>query len=162
MTPRAQRLRPRRRSFVLLEVMVALVILSVTLTTLLRGFIIAMSAIRQNRVVQTASLLAESLLEDYELEPPLEGRRDGSFADDERFGEAFAAYTWERDVEEVDVDYDVIPRDPLMEPEPLYQLTLVIRHDDGVHRPFKPFELTTYLLDSQLYSDEALQQNQLF
>ncbi|MDK2971031.1 MAG: hypothetical protein PWP23_786 [Candidatus Sumerlaeota bacterium] len=155
-------LRRTRRSFVLLEVMVALVILSVVLTTLLRGFVIAMSAIRENRVVETATLLAESLLEDYELEPPMEGSKEGTFEEDERFGEAFAAYTWERRVEEIDVDYDEIPRDPLMEPEPLYELTLSIRYDDGRHRPFRPFEITTYLMDSQLYSDEALQENQLF
>jgi type II secretory pathway pseudopilin PulG len=152
----------RARSFVLLEVILSLMILSIVLTTLLRGFVIALGVIRETRIVSTATLLAESLLEDYELEPPLPGSRDGLFSDDPRFGSAFAAYRWERRVDEVSIRYARVPRNPLQEPEPLYRLELSIVYDDGRHRRFTPMRLTTYLLDTELFSDEALQENQLF
>lgn len=152
----------RAASFVLLEVTLSMMILAVVLAGLLRGFVLSMSGIRETRITNMASLLAESLMEDYEIEPPLEGRKEGDFAEDIRFGEAFANYRWERDVEEIDVDYDEIPRDPLQEPEPLFELELRIYYDDGIHRPFMPVSITTYLLDTQLFTDDAIQSNQLF
>lgn len=152
----------RRRSFVLLEVLVALVILGITLTALLRGFMVGMNAMRELKIMNTASQLAESLLDDFELEPPRDGKGEGRFADDPRFGEEFANYTWEYSVEEDDIRYRDTPRGTRQEQEPIRTLELTIRYDDGVHRQFVPIRLTTYLMETQLFTDRALQANQLF
>ncbi len=152
----------RDRSFVLLEVTVALIILAVAMTGILRGFVIGLNSIRMNKIALSATLLAESMLEDFELEPPIEGRDEGEFADDDRFGEDFKNFKWRYQVKEEEVDYDDIPKDPLQEPEPLYELELDIIYDDGRHQPFVPVSVTTYLLDTQLFSTDALQSSQLF
>jgi len=152
----------RAPAFILLEVMVALLILSVTMTALLRGFTIALHSIRENRIVVQATLLAESLLDDYELEPPGEGREEGSFAEDPRFGEDYAPFYWERDIDTEDPDYDDIPKSTLQENEQIFVMTLSIIYDDGRNRRFIPLRFETFLLEPQVFSDQALMGNQLF
>ena len=153
----------RRRSFVLLEVTIALVILGVSMGAVLRGFMIGFYSLKEIRLIEEASLLAETMLEDYELEPPPEGDREGFFVDDPRFGEAFANYEWVRDVEEEELRYSgEVPRDPLQELEPLYRIRLEIWYDDGESRRFMPIAVETYLLDTTIFSQEAIQANQLF
>lgn len=154
---------PRRRaSFVLLEVTLAMMILSVVMLVSLRGFITSIGAIRELRLSMTATLLAESLLDDFELEPPSRGRGEGSFGDDERFGEPFENFTYTYTVDVIQNRYDGIPRRLFQDPEPLYEMTLEIWYDDGRFRRFRPFQTKTYLLDTQLFSDEAIVENQLF
>lgn len=151
-----------RRAFVLIEVMVALVILAVAMTAILKGFVTVLATIRENTTATRAALLAETLMDDFELEPPVEGEADGSFADDIRFGEEYAAYFWEFEVEEVEIKYDGFPSNPLQEQEPLYEMTLRIIYDDKQYRRFVPVTVTTYLLDSEVFSREAMQSSQLF
>jgi hypothetical protein len=155
---------PRRilRAFVLIEVLVAMVLLAISMTAILRGFIIALSTIRENRLQETAMLLAQSLLDDYEIEPPTEGRQDGAFREDLRFAEGFENFYWERRVEEVDVDYDEIPKSPLQKFEPLYEMELRIIYDDGRFKKYTPLVLNTMLLDVQLFSSRSIQENQLY
>ncbi len=151
-----------RRGFVLLEVMLALLILAVAMTAILRGFIMSLGAIRENTIMLNASLLVETLMDDYELEPPVDGRAEGGFAEDSRFGEEWANYFWERDVEEEEIDYDGFPRNPLQEQEPINYMTLRIIYDDGQYRRFTPIELKTALIPAEIYSSDAVQSSQLF
>lgn len=160
----------RRRSFVLLEVTLALIILAVAMAAVLRAFVIGFDAIKMNKVSMTGTILAESLLEDLELVPPGEGRVEGRFDEDPRFGPEYERFTWERDVEIEEIDYnDLELSDPLQDMEALYKIKLRIFYDTG--RPssrrrgsslFTVVTLDTYLLDAQLFSDTALQGNQLF
>jgi hypothetical protein len=159
MKPAARR---RRWSFVLLEVLVALLILGVAMTAVLRGFMMTNHALRENLIVLEATYLADSLVQDFELEPPLPGRHDGEFADDPRFGERFERYQWELEVEEEAIRYRKVPRKALQDPEPLYPFTLRIIYDDGQYRRFVPVQVDSALLETQLFSDNALQANQLF
>jgi len=154
--------RATRRAFVLLEVMIALIILAVAMTAILRGFVIVLGTIRENATALKATLLVESLMDDLELEPPVEGHADGKFEDDDRFGEEYAAFGWDREVEEVQVKYDGFPADPMQEEEPLYKMTIKITYDDGKYRSFTPITVTTYLLGSEVFDREALQSSQLF
>lgn len=151
-----------RRAFVLLEVMVALIILAVAMTAILRGFIVVLGTIRENATALKATLLAESLLDDLELEPPAEGHAEGDFADDDRFGEEYAHFSWDREVEEESVRYDGFPADPMQDEEPLYKMTVKILYDDGKYRKFTPIVVTTYLLENEIHTREALQSSQLF
>jgi len=150
-----------RKSFVLLEVTLSLVILSVTMTAVLRGFMLALDGARENAIIMKSSLLAQTLMEDYEIEPPDLGRENGAFEDDKRFGEEFENYFWERDVEEIDLRYDGFPRDPFAEELPLYELTLRVIYEDDRYR-YVPFEVTTFLVEPTLFGPDAIQQNQLF
>lgn len=156
------RAKPRKSGFVLLEVTLAIVILAVVMTALLRGFLIAMYSVKRIEVTAVATQLAESLMEDYELEPPVRGRADGEFADDQRFGEEFANFQWRREVEIVEAEYDDIPRNPLREPEPLYKMNLQIWYDDGRNDPFLPIQINTYLMRPEIFSRQATLSNQLF
>ncbi len=150
------------QGFVLLEVLISMMILAISMTAILRGFMIAMSTVRDNQQIEVASLLAQSLLDDFELEPPKKGKMDGSFLDDERFGEPFKDYSWEIDVEEERVTYDEIPKDPLQELEPLYNMELKIIFDDGRYKRSVPLVINTRIMDVQLFSQTAIQNNQLF
>lgn len=152
----------KKKAFVLLEVLISMLILAVATTAILRGFIIAMSTVRENMLAETSILLAQSLLDDFELEPPKKGKLDGKFEDDERFGEPFTAFFWEIDVDEERVKYDEIPKDPLQELEPLYNMELRIIYDDGKYKRSNTLVLNTRLLDLQLFSQDAIQKNQLF
>lgn len=150
-----------RRSFVLLEVTLSLLILSVTMGAALRGYVLGMNAIRENRILSVATLMAETLLDDLEVEPPVPGRTNGNFAEDPRFGEAFEDWSWERVVDTEEIRYKERSRNPLQEPEPIYTMQLTIRYDDG-RRQRTPLIINTYLLGAQIFSDNAIQQNQLF
>ncbi|MEQ8820045.1 MAG: prepilin-type N-terminal cleavage/methylation domain-containing protein [Sumerlaeia bacterium] len=152
--------------FVLLEVMIALVILAMTLVALLRGFALALGTVRSNNATATASFLAASLMEDYELEPPLRDQ-DGKFSEDPRFGEAFENYGYEVTIEEEDVRYRDEDREPLRELDPMYKMTLKIRYtpgEDGYDQSDSKvlIAVDSYLVETQLFSKEAMQQNQLF
>ncbi len=84
--------RLNRRSaggFVLLEVIVAMVILGIAIATMMRSFTISLDAIRRNDVSTQATVLAETLLQSLEAEPPEAKKRlTGSFESDgfPRFG----------------------------------------------------------------------------
>jgi len=150
-----------RPSFVLLEVTLSLLILAVTMGAALRGYVIGMNAIRENRMMSAAVMMAETLMDDLEIEPPVAGRANGRFEEDPRFGEAFSAWSWERGVETEEIRYQQRSRNPLQEPEPLYKMELKILYDDG-RRSRTPLIINTYLIGAMIYSDAAIQSNQLF
>lgn len=163
--------RPRRRSFVLLEVTLSLIILAVAMAAVLRAFVIGFDAIKMNKVAMTASVLAEALLDDLEIVPPGEGKMTGTFEADPRFGPGYERFTWEREVEIEEPEYDDLDiDDPLQELEVLYRVKLRILYDTG--RPargrrgasslFAAVNIETYLIDAQSFSDASLQGNQLF
>lgn len=74
---------PSRRSgatgFVLLEVLVSMVILGIAMATMMRSFTLSIAAIRNNDVTTQATVLAETLLQSLEAEPPKKGRSSGTF-----------------------------------------------------------------------------------
>jgi len=94
----SERLR-RRGSFVLLEVLLAVVILGATIAAIMRGFTTAMSSLERSRVLSVGTVLGQRLLEEYEIEPPREG------ADYGHFGDAYPNFRWERQVEIQPVEY---------------------------------------------------------
>jgi len=154
--------RKRTKSFVLLEVIISMLILAISMTAILRGFTIALSTIRVNRIVEISSHLAQSLLDDYDIVPPPTGYEEGDFSNDSRFGEQFEDYYWERRVDEEDIRYDDIPSDPLQEFEPIYDVELRIIYDNGKLRSFVPLTITTRLIETETFSENAISGNQLY
>jgi hypothetical protein len=153
----------RSRSFVLLEVMLSLVILSVTLVGVMRGFVMGLNGIRETKINLQAIQLAESMLADFELEPPASDSDEGNFADDPRYGEAFENFRWEYRVEELDQRYRGETRDIDRDLEPLMLLELSIIYDNpDQRREFVPVRVETYLPELQIFSRDAIERNQLF
>ena len=163
---RRHRARARRglRSFVLLEVLLSVVIAGVTLTAVLDAFITVLGTMRDKQTILTASLLAESLMAEYQIEPPEEGDEDGWFADDPRYGEEFERFSWRRDVESFEPDYDDVPSELLQELEHVYEMELTIyyHYDRRRDARWAPVRLTTYIVEPTIFTEDAMFQNQLF
>lgn len=150
------------RAFVLLEVLVALVILGVTFVAVLRGFTIALDTLRRNETLERAMYLADSIMDDFILEPPGEDPVRGEFSEDPRFGEEYADFSFEAEFEEEDVDYSEKPTGkPRQDFESIIRIDLRIIHKTK-QGPRTVVRLTTYALEPTLYSPDALQTNQLF
>lgn len=157
--------RARREGFILLEVLVAMVIVAVVFVAVLRGCYIALGMSKKVRVNEQAIFLAESLLADYELEAPIEDfEREGSFGDDPRYGEEFAAFSYRIEAEEEDIRYREKPKGkPKQDLEPVVRMTIDIFHQpQGRDEPQRLLTLNTYVLEPTIFTNEALQSNQLF
>lgn len=116
----------RSRAFVLLEVIVSLTILTITVTMCLRSFSQSLMAARQLEIKTQAGFFARQLMDEYEVNPPDPGKRDGGFGDD------YAAYTFRVEIELEEPDYDRV--NPPREVDELYQMRMLeieIFYDDG-------------------------------
>lgn len=76
----------RQKGFLLFELMVAVVLLSVSLTVISRSFIQSLSALRTSGNYFKGGLLLEKKMWELEQKPPSAGREEGSF---ETFGKLF-------------------------------------------------------------------------
>jgi len=153
-----------RRAFVLLEVLVAMVILSVAFLAILRGLFTGLRSMRNLRITEQSMYLAESLMQDFELESPNEGVWKGNFSyDPDRFGDQFNDYSYEIEVKEIEVSYRAKPKGRLrQELEPLYEATVKINFTDSGNNTSTRFATKTYLPDFMVFTDASLQANQLF
>lgn len=96
---------PRCGAFALLEVILAVVIISVSFTALLRSFIISMNAIRRNDVITQGCILAEGLMQELEVDPPTSRKTNGNFEAD-----GFPQYTYEINLTEDKPNYRNMPK----------------------------------------------------
>ncbi len=91
-------------AFILLEVMIALVILGVGVAALMRSFTISLEAARQAEIINTATLLAESFLDEIQVAPPAEEHVAGTF------GENYPGYSFDLTTIVEEIDYRSIKR----------------------------------------------------
>lgn len=151
-----------RAAFILLEVMVSLVIVGVSMTALLRGFVMSLDTVKKVRMNEVALFLAEAFVDDLILEPPPEGRFNGEFHRDPRFGEPFEGWQWELTVEAEEPRYRERPRGlPFRRIEHEYHARLEVSYEDDFDRTTY-LTLDTILMDPDVFSAQALQSNQLF
>lgn len=157
-------LNPRSRlAFVLLEVTLAVVILGLSSAVFMRSFVLSMHSIRRMDISMKASLLAQAKLHSFDLFPPEEGKKEGAFADNPDYGEAFKFYYWILEAEEKEIDYDDVDMEGARrELFPLTQVRLQILYDDGVHRRYVPIDVTTYLMGLDPFSYETRLNTQYF
>ncbi|MBN1517387.1 type II secretion system protein [Candidatus Sumerlaeota bacterium] len=94
------RKRRARSSFILLEVMVSLLILSIGFTAVMQSFSMALKALRRQEIITTSVMLANSFIEDLEHNPALAREGTGSW-------EAYPNYEYEIMIEEEEPRYDV-------------------------------------------------------
>lgn len=151
-----------QRAFVLLEVLLSIVIIAVALVAIMKGFIISLDSIKRIRLNEKAIVLGRSLLDDLILEPPDEGRFKGTFASDSRFGPEYEGWSWEMDVEAEEPDYEERPRGRLTQDlEQVYTAQIKIIHESETEKKTY-LDLYTILMDPDIYSQTAIQGNQLF
>ena len=97
---RHPRLRRAAKGFLLLEIIVSMVILGVSLATLLRSFTLSMNAVRRNDITTRGCILAETLLQELEVNPPTDKRSSGDFE-----AAGFPDYSFETEFEEEELRY---------------------------------------------------------
>jgi prepilin-type N-terminal cleavage/methylation domain-containing protein len=94
----------RRRAFTLLEVLVALTIVALTLSAVLRSLTISLKAVRQSERMTTATILARGLVDEWELKPPEAGALAGDF------GDRYRGYSYEAECKDIPIDYKRLPK----------------------------------------------------
>ncbi len=143
------------RAFVLLEVIVSLTILAVTVTTILRSFSQSLSAARQLEARTQAVFFAQQLLDEFEINPPPEGSREGGF------GDAYSEYSYMVRVEYEDPKYP--GKRSSREIEHFYpqrMVTIDIYYDNGRNKPFLALTLDSALMGFERFSEQAKAQMQ--
>ncbi|MCC6547044.1 type II secretion system protein [Candidatus Sumerlaeota bacterium] len=152
----------KQRAFVLLEILVSIVIIAVALVAIMKGFVLSLDSLKRIRMNEKAFVLARSLMDDLILEPPAEGSFEGNFADDPRFGEIYAGWSWSLEVEPEEPDYDERPRGRLTQDlEEVYNAELKIKYQ-GENESRTYLNISTILIDADVFSQAAIQANQLF
>lgn len=152
-----------RAAFVLLEVTLAVVILGLASAVFMRSFVLSLHSIRRMDISMKASLLAQAKLHSFDLFPPEEGKREGTFADDPDYGEPFKFYSWIVESEEKEIDYDDVEMEGTRrELFPITQVRLQILYDDGINRRYMPIDVTTYLSGLDPFSYQTRQSTQYF
>ncbi len=144
-------------SFILLEVIVSLVILSLTIATFMRSFAVSLGSIKKAEIVTQATFLANRLLDEYEIEPPELDESEGDF------GEKYPFFQWTTSVEDIEVEYKDIPLEDVVDDfEILTKITISIYYDDGRLRTFRACKVATYLTGLEKFTHESRKQNRLY
>jgi prepilin-type N-terminal cleavage/methylation domain-containing protein len=161
--------RKGKLGFVLLEVLVAIVVLGVAMVALMKGFILSLDTLGKVKMNEQAILLAQTLMDDLILEPPAEGDYEGEFSEDNRFGEDFEGWKWELEVWTEEPDYEERPRGNMSQDlEQLYfvKASIIYSNQWGKKRKQrdtrKYLEFHTILMEPDIFSISAIEENQLF
>lgn len=161
--------RTHRRGFVLLEVMVAVLILGIAMVALMRGFFMSLDQISRIRRAETGILLSKSMLDDLMLVPAEEGRFNGKFTDDPRYGEAYEGWAWEVEIEAAEPRYDERPKGNITQSLENYYLTQIriyqqIEGGTSRNRQERVLvnELHTILVEADVFALPAIQGNHFY
>ena len=146
------------RSFILLEVIISMVIISVTVASILRSFSVSIRGTHNAEIATIATMLANELLQEFELQPPEEDQLGGDFQED-----GFPFYYWEASIEEVEVDYpDLSLESEIEDFTNLTQITIDVYYDDGRRRPYRAVHLVSYLTGLEKFTYESKRANKLY
>jgi len=151
---------PRRRAFTLLEVLVSLAILSVVLTMILRSFTTSLRAAQLEERITVATMLARSLIEEFEILPPPEGHSDGEF------GRAFPGYSYAVQHDNRVIDYPGVPAfQEIGRMVMLRRIAVDIFWSppgDKTPRPRRVIRVESAISGSERYTMDARKKNNLF
>ena len=132
--------------FILLEVLVSILILSIGLVAVLGAFSSSTKIIATTRKYSEVVQLAEKKM--FELQTaPMESWQTRDSGD---FGDQDPEYIWEYEIEETDSEFPDLESEINLEPEKYYQVTLRIKHEER-GRTSVPIELVTYITKQQSY-----------
>ena len=146
-----------KRGFVLLEVLISLTILAVTVAAVLRSFSQSLSAINRLEVETQALFFANQLMDEFEINPPMEGETEGGFGDD------YADYYFIVDTQYEYPEYDLRNRhDDVEQFFPLRTIKIDIFYDDGRRKKIRALSFESAIMGFERFSPEARQQNALY
>lgn len=129
------------RSFILLEVIISMVIVGIALASVLRSFTNALRALSRERTATTAVLLAQALLDDFEISPPDDSRVQNDCGQDFP-GFSYVAEFEDEEIKYRDVDIGFEKRDFVT----LKKVSLRIYHQRPSQRePERELHIETYL-----------------
>jgi type II secretory pathway pseudopilin PulG len=145
--------------FALLEVIVSLVVLGISVATLMRSFQMSLSAIHRNEITTRATILADQLIQDLELDPPARKKSgsSGTFED-----QGHPQYSWNIEYKEEEIRYRNTPTKNRIDQKPLRYAKVKINYDDGRMKRFSPIELEVYLMPVERWTYQSKFYNELF
>jgi hypothetical protein len=146
------------RSFVLLEILVAMALLGIAMAATLRCYTNSLKALSEDRRVTQGVLLAQSILEDFEIEAPENEHVEGNFAPD------FPEFSYVADFESVEIRYrDLELRLSGKKFDPLRKVKLDVFYQalDG-SKFVRVVHLETYLTGLEKYAPNTKVLNALY
>jgi prepilin-type N-terminal cleavage/methylation domain-containing protein len=146
------------RAFVLLEILIAMVILGIAMAAVLRCFTNGLKSVSYDRRITQAVLLAQDLLEDFEVEAPEEDKVEGSFAPD------FPDFIYVAEFKQVEIKYRDIGatmRKKELEYLRKVQLQIYYQPPSGTKR-VSLLDFETYLTGIEKYAPNTKSLNALF
>lgn len=163
----------RQSGFILLEVVLSVLILGVAIGAFMRSFTVSLATARRAQIITTASLLAQQVMEEYEVIPPQGNHEEGTFGGEESSysedglpdAEAgqYKNYYWSVDVEEVSVEYPDLTFDgDLKDLESLTKVSVTIIYDDKHLKRFTPIRAVTYLTNAEKFTNTSKRENKLY
>lgn len=139
--------RTGRRSFVMLEVIVALTILGVSSMAFMRSFTQTLDAARRMENLTQGILLAQHVLGEFEVSEPWRGSHEGGF------GEAYRNFWWQAEIFYEDPDYGREVEDDNV--DQWYQLRyvdLTINFQDEIRDPYTVVRVPTAIIGFEKFS----------
>lgn|GEM_PF-570037 len=163
----------RQSGFVLLEVILSVLILGIAIGAFMRSFTVSLATARRAQIITTASLLAQQVMEEYEVIPPEGNHEEGTFVGDENSysendmpdaeARQYKNYYWSVDVEEVPVEYQDLTFDgDLGDFENLTKVSVTIIYDDKHLKRFTPIRAVTYLTNAEKFTYTSKMENRLY
>jgi Tfp pilus assembly protein PilV len=153
--PRSER---RRCAFVLLEILIAIVLLGIALASVLQCFTNGLKSVSYDRKITQAVLLAQGLLEDFEIEAPEEEKVEGNF------GTEFPGFSYTAEFKQVPIKYrDITATMFKKEMEPMRKVAVrIYYHPVNGTKTVRLLDFETCLTDIEKYAPGAKNLNGLF
>jgi type II secretion system protein I len=147
----------RRAGFVMLEVLVALTILTFAVVAILNSFSKSFDATRRLEVETQAQFFARQLMDEFEVNPPPEGRHEGGF------GDAYGEYWFVVEVTYETPDYDDAFRiDEVERFFPYRRMHIEVHYDNGVQKSFRAIAYETAIMGFERFSREHKSQYYIY
>lgn len=146
------------RSFILVEILVAVVILGIALAAVLRSYTNGLRAVNADRRLTRGIFLAQGLLEDFEIEEPETESLEGDFAPD------FPNYHFTATFEDVDIEYHNIDLGlGKVEFFPLRKVTIEVFYEPPTAREAERIiKIESYLTGIEKYAERTKFLNALY
>jgi type II secretory pathway pseudopilin PulG len=152
---RGLHIKHRKRGFILLEVIISLIIVSVTIAAILRSFSISIRGASNAEIATIGSILAEQLLDTYEIQMPEEDEVTNDFSED-----GFPNYYYEVTFEEEPVDYPHIRlENKVDEFNELIKITINVYYDNGQRNVYRAAELVSYVMPFEKFTYASRKEN---
>jgi type II secretion system protein I len=144
--------------FALLEVLVSLVILGIAVAAVMQSMTLSINAIRRNDLTTQACMLAETLIQDLNVQPPTTRFINGSF---EAMGQPQFSYEVETKEEEPN-SRDLGAKGRVDGLRPLVICRLKLRHTDRNGRSSQVLDSSFLLMPVERFSPDAKLWNGIF